>query len=177
MKKIDEKCSAVGHLVAIEWGESPDKHTPYAQMTFRVDDGDHVSAIVRGKKHVTENTVEQVEEAFLAMGWDGEKDFRELDAKALSNRVILDIVIEEFESAGRDGEVRAMSVAVVNFIKPLNGKVTNKLSPDGVSAVFDAFQTFRARAAAKNAGGNGRSTRLPPSRPQDDFGDFPSEAP
>lgn len=176
MKKIDERCSVVGHCVAIEWGESADKHTPYAQMTFRVDDGEHVSALVRGKKHVTENTVEQVEEAFLAMGWDGEKDFRELDAKALSNRVILDIVIEEFESPGRDGVMRAMRVPAVNFVKPINGKVMNKLNAEGVGAVFDQFKTFRAKAAAKNAGNGGRSSGYGASR-RDDVDDFPAEGP
>lgn len=177
MKQVDKKTTAVGHLVAITYAPAS-TGTRTAHLAFRVDDGEFTGAVVRGRKHFTKNTWEQVEETFLAMGWDGQSDFTKLPLQRLQSKCILDIDLEEWTAD--DGVVRTSPV--VNFVKPLLN-VKGRLTSEEASDMFGDFMRDRGLATAgggaprRSYGRSSGSNGLPPSRRQDDDGgdDFAQE--
>lgn len=169
MKTVNVACKAVGHLVAVAWGKSPDRGTPYAALAFRIDDGEFTGAVVRGRKHFTDKTVDQVEETFLAMGWDGTSDFTDpvaVPIASLKRQVILDIAIEEWDDR-QSGERR--SAPVVNFVNPLV-RVDDPMAKEEAS---NTFQSFMRRRGVERAGGRPNGYGGPRSASADDFQEAP----
>lgn len=170
MKRVNRDTTEMAKCIALGWGVSKDKGTKFLAMTFRVHDGEFVGALVGAELYIHENTVEQVENGLLALGWDGVKDFELLTKEDLGKVVILDIAVESFEVEDRKTHDKVKKTkAVAKGIRPLI-RVQNAIGKEEIRGAFAQFQAMRDRKAATGGGGFGAR----PRRTDDDLGPPPN---
>ena len=150
MKTIDKDTTEVARVVALGWGVSKDKGTPYLALTMRVADGDYMGALVSAELYFTDNekNAEVNERQLEALGWDGVKLFSALTREDLGKAVLVDIEIERFDSKpDKQGEIHERQKAAVKFIRPMV-RVPQALAASVVAKVYRRFQAMRGEPEA-----------------------------